>query len=66
MLAMINKKLMATKKNVFLLIPYAQGDILNSLYKNAKVVKVEYEDDFIKVEATVDNIVYAKVKKYLV
>ena len=48
------------------LIPYAMGGLVETLHKNAKVLSVEYEGDGIRVEAVMDDILFGRMRDYLV
>ena len=48
------------------LIPYSQGGMVETLHKNAKVLSVEYEGDGIRVEAVMDDILFGRLREYLV
>ena len=48
------------------LIPYAMGGMVETLHKNAKVLSVEYEAEGIRVEAVMDDILFGRLRDYLV
>ena len=53
------------KKQVTLLLPYAAGGLLDSLNREAKVLRTEYTDRGIEVEAVVQPDLYGRVKQYI-
>ena len=53
------------KKQVTLLLPYAAGGLLDSLNREAKVLRTEYTDNGIEVEAVVQPDLYGRVKQYI-
>ena len=50
----------------FLLLPYAQGGILDRLHRDAQVLVVEYAPEGIQVEAICGPIVYGQLKKFVI
>ena len=50
----------------FLLLPYAQGGILDRLHRDAQVLAVEYAPEGIQVEAICGPIVYGQLKKFVI
>ncbi len=55
-----------SRHHVALMLPYAQGGLVDTLHKNAQVLKVEYTGEGIRVEAVLDPILYGRMKGYLV
>ena len=53
------------KKQVTLLLPYAAGGLLDSLNREAKVLRTEYTDNGIEVEAVVQPDLFGRVKQYI-
>ncbi|MBR0200585.1 MAG: GTPase HflX [Oscillospiraceae bacterium] len=53
------------KKQVALLLPYAAGGLLDSLNREAKVLRTEYTDNGIEVEAVVQPDLFGRVKQYI-
>jgi len=47
------------------MIPYAKSALLDILHREAKVLSVEYLDEFISVTATVDDRVYGLINQEL-
>ena len=53
------------KRHVTLLLPYNGAGLLDSLNREAKVLRTEYTDTGIEVEAVVQPDLYGKVKAYI-
>ena len=53
------------KKQVTLLLPYAAAELLDSLNREAKVLRTEYTDAGIEVEAVVQPELFGRVKQYI-
>ena len=53
------------KKQVALLLPYSAAGLLDSLNREAKVLRTEYTDAGIQVEAVVQPELYGKLKPYI-
>ena len=53
------------KKQVTLLLPYSAGGLLDSLNREAKVLRTDYTDAGIEVEAVVQPELYGKLKQYI-
>ena len=53
------------KKQVTLLLPYSAGGLLDSLNREAKVLRTEYTDAGIEVEAVVQPDLFGRVKQYI-
>ena len=53
------------KKQVTLLLPYSAGALLDSLNREAKVLRTDYTDAGIQVEAVVQPELYGKLKPYI-
>ena len=64
LIAAIGKRLDQGKRRVELRIPYDQGGVLDTLYREAKVESVEYED-CIRVTAVCTPRVLGRVRAYL-
>ena len=50
---------------MILTLPYAQGGLLDTLHKNAKVNAVDYTGDGIVVDAVLDDILYGRLKEFI-
>ena len=55
----------ALHKGQFLL-PYSMGGMVETLHKNAKVISTEYTGEGILVEAVMDDILFGRLRQYLV
>ena len=53
------------KRQVTLLLPYAAAGLLDSLNREARVLRTEYTDAGIQVEAVVQPDLYGRVKQYI-
>ena len=53
------------KKQVTLLLPYSAGGLLDSLNREARVLRTDYTDAGILVEAVVQPELYGKLKPYI-
>ena len=53
------------KKQVTLLLPYSAAGLLDSLNREAKVLRTEYTDAGIEVEAVVQPELFGRVKQYI-
>ena len=53
------------RKQVTLLLPYAAAGLLDSLNREAKVLRTEYTDAGIEVEAVVQPDLFGRVKQYI-
>ncbi len=54
------------KEKVFLLIPYSEGAIVESLHKNQLVISEDYTENGTKICAMIDEICYNKLRNYVV
>ena len=66
LLAAIEKALDQARHQVQLLLPYAQGGLVETLHDNARVLKVDYTADGIQVDAIVDSILLGRLRQYVV
>ena len=53
------------KKQVTLLLPYSAGALLDSLNREARVLRTDYTDAGIQVEAVVQPELYGRIKQYI-
>ena len=65
LLKAIENALGHTRHNVTVTLPYAQGGLLDTLHKNAKVNSVDYTGEGIVVEAVLDDILYGRLKEFI-
>ncbi len=54
------------RHQVKLLLPYSMGGQVETLHNNAKVNNVEYTADGIEVDAVLDDILYGRLKDYVI
>ncbi len=66
LLAAIEKALDQARHQVQLLLPYAQGGLVETLHDNARVLSVDYTPEGIQVEAIVDSILLGRLRQYVV
>lgn len=66
LLSAIEKALDQARHQVQLLLPYAQGGLVETLHDNARVLKVDYTADGIQVDAIVDSILLGRLRQYVV
>ncbi len=66
LLSAIEKALGHARHNVRLHLPYAQGGLVETLHDGAKIRKVDYTGEGIEVEAVVDDILYGRLRDYIV
>lgn len=63
LITLIQKELYKGLLNKTFIIPYTKGNIINDLKENAEVLSIDY-NDFIIVNANVNEILYNKYKQY--
>lgn len=66
LLAAIEQALGHARHHILLRLPYAQGGMVETLHDGAKILKVDYTGEGIEVEAIVDDILYGRVRDYIV
>ena len=66
LLSLIEEKLPYKYKQVEYIIPYAKGDIVSFLHRNARILSEEYRDEGTYVIAEVDDEVYNKSKDFVI
>lgn len=54
-----------TLHHVVLKVPYSAGGLLEMLHENAQVHNVEYTGDGMEIDATVEEILYGRIKGYV-
>ena len=52
-------------RRIVLHIPYSNGGVLETLHRDANVIRVDYLDSAIEAEAVVSPELFGKVKRYL-
>ena len=65
LISKIEKTLQKTKKRAVLRLPYEKGGLLEILHREASVLRLEYLDDGIEVEAVLDLRTYGRVRDYV-
>ena len=64
LLKMIDRELCRTLHRATFFLPYAMAGMVETLHSQAQVLRVEYKDRGIEIEATVDELLYGKLKDY--
>jgi len=54
------------RHHVLLRLPYAQGGLVETLHDGAKILKVDYTGEGIEVETIVDDILYGRVREFII
>ena len=54
-----------SRHHVRLVVPYANGGLIDTLHSSAQVLQVEYTAEGIQVEAVLDPILYGRLKDYI-
>ena len=47
-------------------LPYAMGGLVETLHNNAQVKNTEYTGEGIEIEAILDDILYGRVRDYVI
>ena len=66
LLKAIEGALVDSLHHVIVVLPYSMGGMVDTLHKNAKVKNVEYTADGIEVEVIIDDILYGRLRDYIV
>ena len=66
LLKAIEEALAHARHHVLLRLPYSQGGMVETLHDNAQVKNVEYTADGIEVEAILDDILYGRLREYVI
>ena len=66
LLKAIETALAHARHHVLLRLPYSMGGTVETLHNNAQVKKVEYTGDGIEVETILDDILYGRLREYIV
>ena len=64
-LSAVEKALGHSRHHVRLVVPYANGGLIDTLHSSAQVLQVEYTGEGIQVEAILDPILYGRLKDYI-
>lgn len=54
------------KRELNILVPYAEGSLVNSLHENQKILSEEYSAEGTKIRLLADEITYEKLKSYII
>ena len=66
LLKAIETALAKVRHHVVLNLPYSMGGMVETLHNNAQVKKVEYTGDGIEVETILDDILYGRLREYII
>ena len=66
LLQAVEKALGQSRHHVVLTLPYSMGGMVETLHSGAKVHSVDYTGDGIVVDAVLDDILYGRLKGYIV
>ncbi len=64
-LSAVEKALGHSRHHVRLVVPYANGGLIDTLHSSAQVLQVDYTAEGIQVEAILDPILYGRLKDYI-
>ncbi|HPT78349.1 MAG TPA: GTPase HflX [Candidatus Atribacteria bacterium] len=62
---LIQEHLPSSVKRVQILLPYDQGNLVSDLHSRGNVITEEYVPEGVRIEAEIDEILFARVKKYV-
>ena len=65
LLKAIEQALGHRRHHVVLVIPYAQGGLVDTLHSGAKVLRTDYTGEGIEMEVILDDILYGRLKNYV-
>ena len=66
LLSAIERMLGHSRHHIRVTLPYAMGGMVETLHRGAQVKNVDYTADGIEVEAIVDDILYGRLRDYIV
>ena len=66
LLKAIEKALGHARHHVVVRLPYSMGGMVDTLHNNAQVKSVEYTGEGIEIETILDDILYGRLKEYVV
>ena len=66
LLKAIENALAHARHHVVLCLPYAMGGMVETLHNNAQVKSTEYTDKGIEMETILDDILYGRLKEYII
>ena len=66
LLSSIERALGHARHHVLIRLPYSMGGMVETLHNNAQVLNVDYTGEGIEVETVVDDILYGRLKQYII
>ena len=66
LLKAIEKALDKGLHHVLICLPYSMGGMVDTLHNNAQVKSVDYSADGIEIETVVDDILYGRLREYII
>lgn len=66
LLKAIEKALNHARHHITVCLPYSMGGMVETLHNNAQVLNVDYTADGIAVETIVDDILYGRLREYVI
>jgi GTP-binding protein HflX len=66
LLKAIEKALGQARHHVMVRLPYSMGGMVDTLHNNAQVKSVEYTAEGIEIETIMDDILYGRLKEYVI
>ena len=66
LLKAIEAALNKARHHVVLNLPYSMGGMVDTLHSNVQVIKMEYTGEGIEVETILDDILYGRLREYIV
>ena len=65
LLQAVEDNLPVRMKKVKLLLPFSMGGISSEIRKSGTLISEEYTADGIEIEAVIDEILYGRIKEYI-
>ncbi len=62
---LIREHLPESVRRVQILVPYDQGNLVSDLHSRGNVITEEYVPEGVRIEAEIDEILFARVRKYM-
>ncbi len=66
LLKAVEKALGHARHEITVRLPYSLGGLVETIHNNAQVKSVEYTSDGIEIETVVDDILYGRLKSYII
>ena len=66
LLCAIEETLGHARHHVVVCLPYSMGGMVETLHNNAQVKNVEYTADGIEIETILDDILYGRLREYVI